>query len=114
MQFATFSGVVKAQEVDNLQSLCSKFPSNSQCKTYKASENISLDNRPGKKAKCLFSGDEKRKSNVYLTFALVGLSGINSTSFEHIHTALTWVPPKTGGGGGGGCGGGGGGGGGGG
>ena len=62
MQFATLSEVVRAQEIDDLQSFCSKFPFNSECKGYKATAPISLDTRPGKKAKCLFSGDEKGKS----------------------------------------------------
>ena len=61
MQFATLSEVVRAREIDDLQSFCSKFPFNSECKGYKATAPISLDTRPGKKAKCLFSGDEKGK-----------------------------------------------------
>ncbi len=65
LQFATVSEVVRAGEVDNLQSFCSKFPFNSRCKDYQAEAEgtvaVSLDNRPGKKAKCLFSGDEKGK-----------------------------------------------------
>lgn len=61
MQFATLSEVVQATEVDNLQSICSKFPSNSECGGYKATSPISLDTRPGEKAKCLFTGEEKGK-----------------------------------------------------
>ena len=62
IQFVTLSEVVRSAEIDNLQSFCSKFPFNSACKSYKATVPISLDTRPGKKAKCLFSGDEKGKS----------------------------------------------------
>ncbi|MEA5597592.1 hypothetical protein [Rivularia sp. UHCC 0363] len=61
MQFATLSEVVQAKEVDDLQSICSKFPSNSECGGYKATSPISLDTRSGEKAKCLFTGEEKGK-----------------------------------------------------
>ena len=70
MQFAPVAEVVRAGEVDDLQNLCSKFPLNSRCEGYKAP--ISLDNRLGKKAKCLFSGDEKStRCKVYVTNDLV-------------------------------------------
>lgn len=47
-----------AQEVDNdLFNLCSKFPLNSKCKDYETP--ISLENRSGEQAKCIFSGQEK-------------------------------------------------------
>ncbi|MEM9922450.1 MAG: hypothetical protein AAF915_01625 [Cyanobacteria bacterium P01_D01_bin.50] len=71
IQFATVSEVVGAREVGDQpfghvlrdrQSFCSKFPFNSECEGYKATGPVSLDTRPGKKAKCLFSGDEKGKS----------------------------------------------------
>ncbi len=66
MQFAPVSEVVRAGGVDELQNLCSKFPLNSRCEGYKAP--IPIDTRPGKKAKCLFSGDEKgRVCKVNLT-----------------------------------------------
>ncbi len=61
MQFVTVAEVVRAAEVDNLQSFCSKFPFNSKCEGYEATAAIPLDNRPGEKAKCLFTGEEKGK-----------------------------------------------------
>ena len=63
MQFVTVSEVVRAGENDDLQSFCSKFPLNSKCEGYEATttSTISLDNRSGQKAKCLFSGEEKGK-----------------------------------------------------
>ena len=61
IEFATVSQFVRAGEVDNLYKFCSKFPLNSRCEGYEAKASISLDNRPGKKAKCVFSGEEKGK-----------------------------------------------------
>lgn len=74
MQFVSLSQVVRAGEVDNLQSFCSKFPFNSKCEGYEAKAAVSLDTRPGNKAKCLFSGDEKGKGcKVNVTDDLVKL-----------------------------------------
>lgn len=62
VQFAAVSEVVRAREVDDLQSFCSKFPFNSECEGYKGTGLVSLDTRRGTKAKCLFTGEEKGKS----------------------------------------------------
>ena len=62
VQFVAVSEVVGATEVEELQSFCSKFPLNSKCEGYKPTAPVSFDTRPGKKAKCVFSGEEKGKS----------------------------------------------------
>jgi len=66
IQFVAGTKLVRAEENDKLYNLCSKFPYNSQCKGYKAP--IPLDKRPGKKVKCLLSGNPKtNKCKVNLT-----------------------------------------------
>ncbi|MEO1427685.1 MAG: hypothetical protein AAFV71_01205 [Cyanobacteria bacterium J06633_8] len=70
MQFITVSEVVRAREIDDAESFCSKFPFNSECEGYEAktTDAIALDNRSGEKAKCLFSGEEKgKKCKIYVT-----------------------------------------------
>lgn len=64
-QFILTTEFTKADEVD-LFSLCSKFPHNSKCKGYEAP--VSLKNRPGDKAKCFLSSQEKpEKCKVNIT-----------------------------------------------
>ena len=66
IQFVAVTKLVRAEESDKLYNLCSKFPYNSQCKDYKAP--IPLDKRPGKKARCLLSSNQKaKKCKVNLT-----------------------------------------------
>ncbi|MDJ0674634.1 MAG: hypothetical protein QNJ36_04410 [Calothrix sp. MO_167.B42] len=60
IQFAAGTKLVQAGEADKLYNLCSKFPYNSQCQDYKVP--IPLDKRPGNKARCLLSGNEKAKN----------------------------------------------------
>ncbi len=59
MQFVTVTQLVEAGEADKLYNLCSKFPYNSRCEGYEVP--VSLENRSGKKAKCLLSTNEKTK-----------------------------------------------------
>ena len=80
--------------------ICCKFPFNSECKGYKATVPVSLDTRPGKKAKCLFSGDEKGKSckvdvtNEQVKFYLEFGKGLDALEVEK-NTKEVIIPMKT-------------------
>lgn len=63
------SSLVQGSETD-IYNLCSKFPLNSKCKGYEAP--IPLKSRPGNKAQCLFSSQEKpEKCKVNITDELI-------------------------------------------